>query len=248
MEKIYLDEGYTFGLGVFETIAVENNKPLFLKEHLERMENALICLDIEVGEMKWKIEEEAILKFVKGKKLPHNVVKIMVSSQNVIYATSQNLYTSDCYEKGFSVDYTNVLRNETSELTYYKTFNYGDNIKEKRRAKKKGFDEPIFINTKGQITEGSTTNLFFVRNKKIMTPPVSCGMLNGVLRQYIIKTHPVEERIIYPDDVSGFDEMFLTNSLMGIMPVRSCGKHSFLSTEVTKQMRNQYLNDINCTM
>ena len=58
---------------------------------------------------------------------------------------------------------------------------------EKRNAKKSGLDEKIFLNQKGQISEGCTTNIFFIQDDKLVTPPVSSGMLPGVMRRYVIK-------------------------------------------------------------
>ena len=52
-----------------------------------------------------------------------------------------------------------------------------------------------------------------------MTPPLSCGMLPGILRGFVCETTDVQEQILYPQDIAAFDECFVTNSLMGIMPV-----------------------------
>lgn len=111
-----------------------------------------------------------------------------------------------------------------------KTLNYADNILEKRLAKQRGYDEPIFLNTKGELSEGATTNLFFVSGKKLFTPALSCGLLDGILRQYLLKNYQVEECIIKPEQVSDFDEMFVTNSLLGIMPICRLGEHKFNPT------------------
>lgn len=67
---------------------------------------------------------------------------------------------------------------------------------------------------------GATTNIFFVSKDKIVTPPVSSGLLNGVLRQHIMKIANVEERIIRPENIGEFTEIFITNSLLGVMPVK----------------------------
>lgn len=63
------------------------------------------------------------------------------------------------------------------------------------------------------------SNIFFVKEKKLYTPTLSCGLLPGILRAYILETYDVKETILYPEDLVTFDECFLTNSLMGIMPL-----------------------------
>ena len=116
------------------------------------------------------------------------------------------------------------IQGMASPLVYHKTFNYGDCVLEKRAAAAAGINEKIFINTKGQISEGTVCNVFFVRKNMIYTPQLSCGLLPGILREYIMERFQVTETIIYPDELMYYEECFVTNSLMGVMPVRQLGK------------------------
>ena len=88
----------------------------------------------------------------------------------------ENTYTEQDYEQGFITGYANVRRNETSPLTYHKTLNYGDCILEKRRVKAEGIQEPVFLNTRGELSEGATTNVFFVKRGRFLPLlyPVVC--------------------------------------------------------------------------
>ncbi len=146
-------------------------------------------------------------------------------------------------EKGFITDYSAVRRNETSPLTYHKTLNYGDCLMEKRSFRKRGIQEPIFLNTKGELSEGATTNIFFVKDKDIIAPPMSCGMLPGIIRKYIYDSCKIKERILTPDMILDYDEMFLTNSLLGIMPVKKLGSHSFKSQEIGKNYKKVFIRN-----
>lgn len=136
---------------------------------------------------------------------------------------------------------SSIRRNETSPFTFHKTLNYGDNILEKRAAVNAGIDEKIFLNTKGQICEGTVSNIFFVKEKKLYTPTLSCGLLPGILRAYILETYDVEETVLYPEDLVKFDECFLTNSLMGIMPLFQIENVAFKERTVTNLLRKSYL-------
>ena len=138
------------------------------------------------------------------------------------------------------MDFSSVRRNETSPLTAYKTLNYGDCILENRRAHGEGMNERIFLNTKGQISEGTVSNIFFVRNGKLYTPDLSCGLLPGILREYLCETENVEETVIYPAELGRYEECFVTNSLMGIMPVKQLGEWKSESREVTNQLLKKY--------
>ena len=96
------------------------------------------------------------------------------------------------------------------------------------------------MNTKGQICEGTVSNIFFTREGKIVTPPLSCGMLPGILRGFVCETTDVQEQILYPQDIAAFDECFVTNSLMGIMPVHDLDGMIFSSRAVSTALREKY--------
>ena len=120
--------------------------------------------------------------------LEHCALKLMLTKENAVYSLRANHYTPENYEKGFIMDVSKVKRNETSPLVYHKTMNYGDCILEKRNATAAGMDERLFLNTKKQISEGTVSNVFFVRKGVIYTPKVSCGLLPGILREYLCDT------------------------------------------------------------
>ncbi len=233
------DEGYFFGMGAFETIAVENGKPIFLKEHFERLGRALDFLGYDFPET--EIEKQIQHNLGKPQmKEGRKALKICVSQKNVLVLPRENTYGEEIVSKGFHTDLCSTRRNETSPFVYHKTFQYGDCIREKRLAKERGIHEPVFLNTKGMIAEGAVSNVFFVKNGQIYTPKVSCGLLPGIIRRYVMRTCPVTEREVYPYEVMECDEMFLTNSLMGIMPVVSFEGYRFPSRETADRLAAEY--------
>lgn len=233
------DEGYYFGLGAFETIAVEAGKPVLLQQHYERLQRAMGFFEIRVPMEKIMRKVEQALA-APGMDTGRRVLKIAVSAENILVTMRENTYRKADYERGFRTDFSRVRRNETSPLTYHKTLNYGDCLLEKRCAAKRGMDEPVFLNMKGEIAEGACTNVFFVRRGQIVTPPVSCGLLPGIVRDYICNICDVEERVVTPEEVKECEEMFLTNSLLGVMPVISLGEHRFSSQEKGRILLGQY--------
>ena len=237
--EITLDEGYSFGLGAFETIAVKDGKLIFLDRHLRRLDRALHFLKIGTLDERG-ITEKQVIDCVKQQKLKDGACKLTVSKKNVVFQQRQNPYTDDIRRTGFVMDFSSVRRNETSPLTAYKTLNYGDCILENRQAHGLGMNERIFLNTKGQISEGTVSNIFFVRSGKLYTPNLSCGLLPGILREYLCETENVEEAVIYPAELGQYEECFVTNSLMGIMPVNQLGEWKSESREVTNQLLKKY--------
>lgn len=240
MTMIQRDEAFDFGLGLFETIAIENRHPILVQEHLQRIENSMRELGIHNADFSSLVNIKAIEKYAQNCPPGRYALKLSVSPRNVLFSVRASGYTAGDYERGFRLTVSQVLRNETSPLTYHKTMNYGDNMLEKRRTKAAGYDEPLFINTKGFVSEGATTNLFCVKKGQIFTPPLSCGLLNGILRQYVMVLSDVKEYRFTLAELLNADEIFVTNSLLGIMPVSSIDGRNFPCGSKTHELMAQY--------
>lgn len=241
--NLTFDQGYCFGMGIFETIAVEQGKPLFLSWHLERMKKGLHLLEITNKNFQTMVTEQSIQTYLKEHFMMHGVLKIMVSENNILFTTRENPYGTDSYDKGFHLGISKVKRNDTSIFSYVKSFHYGDNLLEKRNMKKNGYDEALFFNTKNQLTETTASNIFFVKNGTLYTPKTECGLLDGIVRRYLLETYPVQQLIIKPEDIATYEEVFLTNSLMGIMPVAAIEQQRFDTRTVTMKIKEQYEKD-----
>jgi len=233
--QITLDEGYQFGLGVFETIAVEEGKPVLLDWHLERLHHSLEELGIP-----GHITEGEVMEYLASKPGDHQALKIMVSEKNCLFTMRPNPYTPEKIEQGFRLAVSPVYRNETSPLVRHKTMNYGDCILEKRRAASLDADELVFCNSRGELCEGTTANLFFAREGKLYTPPVSCGLLPGILRRFILEHFSVTECVLTRENIEQMEECFVTNSLMGVMPVNCLEKKVFRHRTMTEHCKKAY--------
>ena len=235
---IELDEGYSFGLGLFETILLYKGKPVFLDEHLARINKSIENLALNID----KLEKNEVFQYLNNNKntLEYEVLKIVLSEKNRLFLKREYTYTEKDYQRAFNLNISEVRRNESSIFTFHKTLNYGDNILEKRKSKKMGYDEPIFLNSKNQVTEGATSNIFAAVEDKIYTPKLSCGLLNGIVRQYIISNYDVIESEIDLEFLNNADEIFLTNSLFGIMPVSNLERKVFKSQKISKEIFSSY--------
>ncbi len=90
-----------------------------------------------------------------------------------------------------------------------------------RLAAETGCDEVLFANERGELTEGSYTNLFVEKSGWLLTPPLSCGLLDGTLRRELLETGgQVEERVLYPCDLDEADAVWLGNSVRGLQPAQ----------------------------
>lgn len=233
--QITLDEGYQFGLGVFETVSVEKGSPVFLDRHLERLRASLRELGIDRS-----VTEDETRRYLAGQEGERYALKIMASDQNCLFTVRPNPYTPEKLQKGFRLAYSQIYRNETSPLVRHKTMNYGDCILEKRRGAALGVDELLFCNSRGEICEGTTTNIFFAREGSLYTPPVRCGLLPGIMRRFVMERFPVTEQALGREDVLGMEECFVTNSLMGVMPVTCLEDRAFFRGKLTEACMEAY--------
>ena len=84
-------------------------------------------------------------------------------------------------------------------------------------ARATGCDEVLFVNERGELAEGGRSNIFVRRGGRLFTPPLSCGLLDGVLRRELIETGQCEEAVLTPHDLAAADEVLLGNSLRGLI-------------------------------
>lgn len=233
-EEIHLDSGFYFGRGLFETMLVKK-RPIFLTEHLNRINSGLQVIGVNK-----KITEEDVLKSVSKLKCEDCVLKLVVTDKNVIYSTRKNNYTEEQYKKGFSIKISTIKRNPYSKITYLKSLNYLENILEHEDCIQEGYNEVVFFNTSGKLSEGSVSNVFFIKDKKIYTPSTDCGLLNGTIRKFIINNYDIIEGEFIEEELMNSDEIFLTNSIMGIMKVSRIHNKPIKSSCITENIRKQY--------
>ena len=100
-----------------------------------------------------------------------------------------------------------------------KTGNYWFNCDAFAQATRRGFDETLLFNDRAELVSASMANVFVVRDDHISTPPRTSGARAGVIRDWVIKRRNVSERRLRCEDVINADEIFLTNSWIGVMPV-----------------------------
>ena len=232
--KINLDSGYFFGRGVFETILVKD-KPIFLKEHISRLNEGIKILNL--GD---KVIEEDILNIINKHNIKYCGLKIVVTEKNIVLEKRDIPYKSDDYLKGFSLKLSNINRNSKSKLSYIKSINYLENILEREEALNNGYNEVLFLNEKGFLSEGSMSNIFIVIDKEIYTPSIKCGLLPGIVRNFLIKEYKIIEKELTLEDIMMADEIFITNSLLGIMRISKFGNRILTENKITIMLRKEY--------
>ena len=130
-------------------------------------------------------------------------------------------YPEELYRDGAAIITTSFY---LGPLSRHKTLSFLPNIRARAEARAAGADEGIISDRDGSPAECTASNLFTVRSGTVITPPLDCGILPGVTRAEVLdicrsEGVPVEERRLSSPDLASADEIFLTNSLMGVLPV-----------------------------
>ncbi len=220
-------EAFLYGYGAFETIKFKGIKKYYFEEHVERLKNA--C---EKLYMPWEFDISRVENYcdelIEQNKINYGALKLLYAKNRdnhyLVITIRENKYKENDYDGGFKLSFTDIKRNPYSILTYIKSNNYMENVLARKEALDNGYDEIIFENIHGKLCEGSISNIFFVKGDKIYTPQVSCGLLPGIMRNKIIEV--CKKNYIYVEtgeytreSLFEADELFVSNSLLEIMPV-----------------------------
>lgn len=217
-------EGFLYGHGVFETIKVLNARPVFLAQH-----HARLCASARALELTYTatLAEFAarLRRLIAANALTDGSAKVVLfnrgDSTGQLVSTKANSYPPETYARGFRLQ-TILTGERTGALTAHKTLNYLANLCAKRAALSAGFDEPLFVTPAGIVIEGATTNVFIVRDGIVLTPNLASGPLPGIARAEVLALlgpERVREALLTTTDLRHASEIFVTNSLLGVMPV-----------------------------
>ena len=129
-------------------------------------------------------------------------------------------------KKGFKLIVSPKRWPFSSRPSFLKSIDYKFFHKAFEQAKRRNADEAVILNRKCEVVEGSRSNIFLVKEGKVMTPPLPSGCLNGITRQKVLSLIKrsglvCQSKNIRITDLKEADEIFLTNSLIGIKPVAS---------------------------
>lgn len=223
------DRGLTHGLGLFETLLALDGRPLALEWHLARMRAGAARLGLEAGTLGEEIggvmaallERTGLDRGRARLRLALSAgsgdLRMLARGQDALLWITAAL----CPPAPESVTLVSAdfPRNERSPLAGLKCASYAENLVALDQARRAGADEVLFFNTRGELCEAATANVFLVRDGELLTPPLSSGCLPGTMRARVMARTAVEERPLTAADVAAAEELFLTSATRGVVPV-----------------------------
>ena len=250
------NRGLHYGDAVFETIKYAFGKLLFWEDHYFRLMASMRILRMEIP-MNFTPEflEAQILELIRANDLEDQParIKLLVNrgpggyyspkSKEVEYLiTSEKLEQVEYYMEmaSYRVDLFKDFMVSPGLMSSLKTNNKALHVVGSIFASENDLDNCILLNTDKHIIEALNGNLFLVQKEEIVTPPISDGCLNGIIRKQLLKLAEsngditITERSISPFEIQQSDEFFITNVIKGIQPVTNYRKKEF----VTEQTQN----------
>ncbi|WP_418791204.1 aminotransferase class IV [Phosphitispora sp. TUW77] len=231
------DHGFLYGDGIFETMRSYNGIIFMLSEHLDRLYRSAEELELNIP---WSREEltKALSRLISLNG-DNQYIRMSITRgpgpvgidprlcpKPTIVAFSKEINIDErLYRKGAAAVFVKTPRNlALAARPDIKSLNFLNNILAKQEVTGSGADEGFMLNYKGQVTEGTVSNIFMIRDKCVFTPSPACGLLQGIARMKVMEIareigHRVEETIITPEDFINADEVFYTNSGSEIIPV-----------------------------
>jgi branched-chain amino acid aminotransferase len=233
-----LDRGLLYGDGLFETMRGYAGTIFRLEGHIDRLVEGAHTIGFPFW-LDAELLAQACRQVVRANDLTEAYVRLTVTRgvgglpseldappAPTVMAIAREFqgYPESPRERGMAASIAPVHRNPTSPLSRVKSLNYLDNLLVRARAAEAGADEALLLDTDGNVVEASASNVFLVSGRRVITPPVSAGVLPGITRQCVLDLCPelgleaVEDTFTL-SDLRQAREAFLTNSLMEVMPL-----------------------------
>lgn len=245
-----MDRGTLHGLGLFETLLALDGAPVFSDRHLARLKQAS-------NRLGWPLSmpdfyETAVELLVRnGLTAGRARIRLSITAgsgpiSNLTPGDDRLVWMTALPAAELPASLTACLspwpRNERSPLAGLKCASYAENLIALDHARRQGFDEAIFTNTAGHFCEAATANLFVVIDGKLFTPPLAAGCLPGITREVVIELATeleisCEERNLSPAELPQAEEIFLTSSLCGVMPLSRFENHRYAAGRITQVLQ-----------
>jgi len=251
------NKSYRYGDGLFETMKITGKNISLEKYHFERFFSGLkqMGFEIPVFLTAGYLKKQILLLCEKNKSDILTRVRLSIFRGNGgIYEGNNDLqYVIECWpvnesinqlnENGFVIDVYPDARKSCDNFSNIKSANYLPYVMAARYAKENKLDECLVLNMYDRIADGTIANIFLVRNEEIMTPALSEGCVNGVMRRWLMERYKVKETFLSIDDILSANELFFTNAMYGLRWVKQF-RDKMYHNQVASKIHNELVKTI----
>lgn len=208
-----LDDGVLVGRGVFETLSIRHGVAFARRRHLQRLQRSAVIVGIATDVERVERGIDAVLSRWGAR---DGRLRVTATAGGAVIVAANGVLPTDAVA---TVVVAPWPRNEHSPLAAAKTTAYVDNVLAFDYARECGATEALFLNTRGEVCEGSRTNIFAVCDGRLLTPPLSAGCLAGVTRALVLEYGGAVEASLDLSQIATATEAFLTSALRGAQPI-----------------------------
>jgi branched-chain amino acid aminotransferase len=252
------DRGFLYGDGLFEVTRIFQGRPFRWKDHYARLQQGAAFLKIRVpfsdAELRGHITElvtrnqmpEALLRLTLSRGVGVRGYSPKGADHPTLAMTLHPAADTDGQPPPVWKVVTASFRLPADEaLAQYKTCNKLAQVLARAEADARGADEALLLNTDGEVVEGSSSNLFWIANETVHTPPLAAGILAGVTRLVVTeicrKTGvPLRETSVKPAELRRADGVFLSLSSWGIVEVGWVDGEPVERSPLAQRLRHEY--------
>lgn len=250
------DHGLLTGDGIFETLVAYRGKPFAPEQHYQRLTLSADALGLTIPTEDNLYEMMCEVIRANGlDALPKSRIRITITGGESPLGSTRGdhpptvvVAASDVpdFKPASDTFVVPFARNDQGALAGLKTINYGENVVALRKARSNGADEAIFGNTRGNLCEGTGSNIFLIKGDGLITPPISAGCLPGITRTTVMECARIcgiscQEIDIPLSDLETCEGAFLSSTLREIQPIRSVNGTSLPSPEeFTEPLHRQF--------
>ncbi len=249
-----LDRGFQYGDGVFTTLLVQDGVPLFLERHFERLTRD--CQRLAIPPFEWALLRQDVMAVLGDQR--QGVIKIqitrgaggrgyrtpgVVSPARVVVLHPPSRFPDQYSSAGIEARYCHVRLGINASLAGIKHMNRLEQVLARSEWQDNGVAEGLMLDHEGLLVEGTMSNVFLVKGRQLQTPRLDrCGVA-GVMRSIIISAASTlglsfSECRLTPAAVDAADEVFLTNSIIRLWPIRCLEGKSYPVGPVTCELRD----------
>lgn len=238
------DPGFTWGLGIFETLAVVDGRPRLVERHIARLTAAAQRLGLPVphpDDVRNGVDEVC------------EQVETPLQRMRITWTDGGTLAISCLPAEAFAGPLRVVtapwVRNERSPLAGVKSTAYAENVLALRWAREHDADEALLADTQGRLSEGTFTNVFVLTDDGWHTPALETGCLPGVMRAVVLEAmsaagHSVSESLLAIGDLASARQMLLTNSLRGVVSVSHVNGRELVTDPSVAKLVARYAREL----
>ncbi|MBX3733942.1 MAG: aminodeoxychorismate lyase [Verrucomicrobiae bacterium] len=258
-----LDRGFLYGDGLFETVRVHRGCLVRWSGHLQRLKAGARFLDIEIPHPDEQLTAVAV-ELVRRRGVPDGIVRLALSrgvglrGYSPRGASRPTVVLTHHPAEPLDVDPPRTWRLSTSPyripeqdpLAPFKTANKLLQVLARAGAERAGFDEALLLNTRGDVVEATSGNLFWIEGDTLGTPPLSSGALPGLTRRWVLELAgslgiSAREEAVKPGRLTRADGVFLTLSALGIVGVGRLDNQPLPASPLLQRLRHAYIAAVN---